>query len=130
MINNNLNISSIETYLDKVVKTSVCKNVFVGTLPNTLSDDMDNLVLIDVVNVTDYDGFGKGQVNIFLYAKPSANGRKNVSIMQKMEQSMNVLLENIDCAAFTFTRAYPSTQDYDSAINWHYTVISLNIIIH
>lgn len=50
MINDNLNISTIETYLDKIIKGKVSKNVFVGTLPNTISDDTKDLVLIDCGN--------------------------------------------------------------------------------
>lgn len=129
MINDNLNISSIETYLDKIIKGKVSKTVFAGTLPNTISDDTKDLVLIDVVNVNDLDGYGKGMVNIFLYAKPTANGRKNVAQLQKMEKAMNVLLESIDNEAYSFTRAYPAQQDYDTALNWHFTIVALNIII-
>ena len=49
-MNNNLNISSIETYLDKIIKGKVSKNVFAGTLPNTITDDTKDLVLIDCGN--------------------------------------------------------------------------------
>lgn len=129
MINDNLNISSIETYLDRILKGKVSKNVFAGTLPNTLSDDTKDLVLIDVVSINDRGSYGKGMVNIFLYSKPTENGRKNVAQLQKMEKSMNVLLESIDSDVYTFTRAYPSTQDYDSSLNWHYIVVGLNIIV-
>lgn len=128
-MNDNLNISSIETYLDKIIKGKVSKTVYAGTLPNTLADDTKDLVLIDVVNVNDLGGYGKGMVNIFLYSKPTANGRKNVTQLQKMEKAMNVLLESIDNEVYAFTRAYPTQQDYDTALNWHFIIVALNIII-
>lgn len=128
-MNDNINISSIETYLDSIIKNAVSKNVYAGTLPNTISDSVKDLVLIDCGNaINDMDAYGKGAVNVFLYAKPTANGRKNVAQMQKMEKAMNKLLETANDERYSLSQLYKSS-DYDSALNWHYTVVALNIII-
>lgn len=128
-MNDNINISSIETYLDSIIKNAVSKNVYAGTLPNTISDSVKDLVLIDCGNaINDMDAYGKGAVNIFLYAKPTANGRKNVAQMQKMEKAMNKLLETANDERYSLSQLYKSS-DYDSALNWHYTVVALNIIV-
>lgn len=128
-MNDNINISSIETYLDSVIKNAVSKNVYAGTLPNTISDSVKDLVLIDCGNaINDMDAYGKGAVNVFLYAKPTANGRKNVAQMQKMEKAMNKLLETANDERYSLSQLYKSS-DYDSALNWHYTVVALNIIV-
>lgn len=129
MINDNLNISTIETYLDKIIKGKVSKNVFAGTLPNTLSDDMKDLVLIDCGNaINDLDAYGKGTINVYLYAHPTANGRKNVAQLSKMEKAMNAVLDGANDDRYALAQLYKAT-DYDTALNWHYIIVALNIII-
>lgn len=128
-MNNNLNISSIETYLDKIIKGKVSKTVYAGTLPNTISDDTKDLVLIDCGNaVKDLSAYGKGTINVYLYAHPTANGRKNVAQLSKMEKAMNAVLDGANDDRYILTQLYKAT-DYDSAINWHFIIVALNIII-
>lgn len=129
MTNDNLDISSIETYLDSIIKGKVSKNVFAGTLPNTLEDTVKDLVLIDCGNaITDLDAYGRGTLNIFLYAKPTANGRKNVAQLSKMEKSFANVIDNAADERYTLTQLYKAS-DYDTALNWHYIVVALNIVI-
>lgn len=128
-MNDNLNISSIETYLDKIIKSKVSKTVYAGTLPNTISDDTKDLVLIDCGNaVKDLAAYGKGTINVYLYAHPTANGRKNVAQLSKMEKAMNAVLDGANDDSYILTQLYKAT-DYDSAINWHFIIVALNIII-
>lgn len=128
-MNENLNISTIETYLDNIIKDKVSKNVFAGTLPNTLTDSVKDLVLIDCGSAIDnHSAYGKGTVNIFLYAKPTANGRKNVAQLSKMEKNMDTVLNVANDERYTLELLY-KLSDYDSAMNWHYIVVALNIII-
>ena len=128
-MNDNLNISSIETYLDKIIKGKVSKTVYAGTLPNTISDDTKDLVLIDCGNaVKDLSAYGKGTINVYLYAHPTANGRKNVAQLSKMEKAMNAVLDGANDDRYVLTQLYKAT-DYDSAINWHFIIVALNIII-
>ena len=128
-MNDNLNISSIETYLDKIIKGKVSKTVYAGTLPNAISDDTKDLVLIDCGNaVKDLSAYGKGTINVYLYAHPTANGRKNVAQLSKMEKAMNAVLDGANDDRYILTQLYKAT-DYDSAINWHFIVVALNIII-
>lgn len=129
MINDNLNISSIETYLDSIIKGKVSKSVFAGTLPNTLGDTVKDLVLIDCGNaINDLSSHGKGTLNIFLYAHPSANGRKNVAQLSKMEKAFATVLDTAEDERYSLTQLY-KTSDYDTALNWHYIVVGLNIIV-
>ena len=128
-MNDNLNISSIETYLDKIIKGKVSKTVYAGTLPNAISDDTKDLVLIDCGNaVKDLSAYGKGTINVYLYAHPTANGRKNVAQLSKMEKAMNTVLDGANDDRYVLTQLYKAT-DYDSAINWHFIIVALNIII-
>lgn len=129
MINDNLNISTIETYLDKIIKGKVSKNVFAGTLPNTIDDTVKDLVLIDCGNaINDLDAYGKGTVNVYLYAHPTANGRKNVAQLSKMEKAMYAVLDGANDNRYALAQLYKAT-DYDSALNWHYIIVALNLII-
>lgn len=129
MINDNLNISTIETYLDKIIKGKVSKNVFAGTLPNTIDDTVNDLVIIDCGNaINDLDAYGKGTVNVYLYAHPTANGRKNVAQLSKMEKAMNAVLDGANDNRYALAQLYKAT-DYDSALNWHYIIVALNLII-
>lgn len=128
-MNNNLNISSIETYLDKIIKGKVSKTVYAGTLPNAISDDTKDLVLIDCGNaINDLSSHGKGTLNIFLYAHPTANGRKNVAQLSKMEKAFATVLDTASDERYCLTQLY-KTSDYDTALNWHYIVVGLNIIV-
>ena len=128
-MNDNLNISSIETYLDKIIKGKVSKTVYAGTLPNAISDDTKDLVLIDCGNaVKDLSAYGKGTINVYLYAHPTANGRKNVAQLSKMEKAMNAVLDGANDDRYILKQLYKAT-DYDSAINWHFIIVALNIII-
>lgn len=128
-MNDNLNISSIETYLDSIIKNKVSKNVYAGTLPNTLGDTVKDLVLIDCGNaINDLSSHGKGTLNIFLYAHPTANGRKNVAQLSKMEKAFTTVLDTASDERYSLTQLY-KTSDYDTALNWHYIVVGLNIIV-
>lgn len=128
-MNDNLNISSIETYLDKIIKGKVSKTVYAGTLPNAISDDTKDLVLIDCGNaVKDLSAYGKGTINVYLYAHPTANGRKNVAQLSKMEKAFAAVLDTASDERYCLTQLY-KTSDYDTALNWHYIVVGLNIIV-
>ena len=129
MINDNLNISSIETYLDSIIKGNVSKNVCAKTLPSTLGDTAKDFVLIDCGNaINDLSSHGQGTLNIFLYAHPSSNGRKNIPQLSKMEKAFAVVLDEASDERYSLTQLY-KTSGYDTTLNWHYIVVGLNIIV-
>lgn len=128
-MNDNFNISSIETYLDKIIKGKVSKNVYAGTLPNTLPEEMVDCVLIDCGSaINDRGPYAKGVVNIFLYAQPTSNGRKNVPVLSRMEKAMNKVLEETVGDAYVLTQLYKDS-DYDTNYNMHYIIVAVNLII-
>lgn len=128
-MNDNANISAIETYLDKILKGKVSKNVYAGTLPNTLPEGLTDCVLIDCGNaISDYNAYAKGIVNIFLYAQPTSNGRKNVALLSQLERKLNQVLEyNVD-PTYVLTTLYRDS-DYDTNYNMHYIIVAVNLII-
>lgn len=133
MNNDYINISSIETHLDKVIRAHVCKHCYAGTLPSTLSEKINDYVVIDCGNtINDLHAYGKGIVNIFLYAKPIANGAKNVAVLSKLEKAFKQALDSdlFDTEHYSVPRelAYQDS-DYDNTYNMHFTIKAIHLII-
>lgn len=128
-MNNNFNISAIETFFDKILKKKVSEHIFAGTLPNTLSEGLTDCVLIDCGStISDKGPYAKGVVNIFLYAQPTSNGRKNVALLSKMEKALNTVLEETVDETYMITPLYRDS-DYDSTYNMHFNIVAVNLII-
>lgn len=133
MRNKSINISSIETHLDEVIRKYVCKHCYAGTLPSTLSEKITEYVVIDCGNaINDLGVYGKGTVNIFLYAKPIANGAKSVAALSKLESKFHAVLDGdlFDTEHYSVPRelAYCRT-DYDNTYNMHFTIKAIHLII-
>lgn len=132
MYNDNINISSIETHLDSVIRKRVCKYCYAGTLPSTLKDSVMSMVVIDCGNtIRDYHAYGYGTVNIYLYAQP-VNGQKNVAALSKLEKSFGKALrddmfdnENYSVARETLL----SGTGYDTTYNMHFIIKAIQLTI-
>lgn len=128
-----INISSIETHLNKILSKQVCKHCYATTLPATLSEDNSAYVVIDCANsINDFNAYAKGIVNIYLYAKPIGNGLKNVAELSKLEKSFNKLLQEdaFDTEHYSVAREliYSNT-DYDNTYNMHFIIKAIQIKI-
>ncbi len=133
MKNDHLNISSIETHLDKVIRKTICKQCYAGTLPATLPEDVTSYVVIDCGNaIYDFHAYGSGIINIFLYAQPIANGAKNVAALSKLEKAFNkvMLSDGFDSEHYIVARelAY-SDSDYDNTYNMHFIIKAIRLTI-
>lgn len=132
-MNDNINITSIETHLYAVLRNNVSEQCYAGTLPSTLSEKIDSYVVIDSTNALyDYEAYGRGIVNIYLYAKPIGNGQKNVAALSKLEKAFNKALldDAFDDDNYSIPRevAY-SHSGYDNAYGMHYIIKAIRIII-
>lgn len=129
MIDTKMNISEIENHLYSLFK-SVSSNVFVGTLPDTIQNDWDDMVLISCDNgVVDYDAYGKGVALLFLYARPHSNNTKNVKKMKDLENAVDQVIENQGHSEKYYIYRQRTLSDYDFSRNWHFNVISLGLIV-
>ena len=129
MNKDNLNISSIETYLYSIIDTTVSNNTYVGELPDVIQSSWTDMCLIDVANaVKDFDAYGSGLVNIFLYARPMQSGSKNVAVMSKLEKALNAVISSAVSDTYHINRAH-TYSDYDSDRKWHCNIVTLNITI-
>ena len=75
-----INISKIESYLHSIIDNVVSDNTYVGTPPETIKESWQDMCVIDLgAAINDMDAYGKGVVLVWLYARPLANGAKNVA---------------------------------------------------
>lgn len=129
MDRNLINISKIETYLYSIIDNVVSENTFVGTPPETLKESWQDMCFIDLgPNIKDYDAYGSGAVLVWLYARPLANGAKNVAKMSELETKLNEVIENAHNGTYRITRR-ATYADYDPDRKWHCNIVELNLII-
>lgn len=127
--NNYANTSAVEDFLYTAIYGKVSDHVYAGSLPSTTSLPWDDMVVIDCdLPIVDYDCYSTSTVYIFLYARPQADGSKNVVKLAEMERKLNDVLDGVVDAHYTINRQ-SNGGDYDTAINWHRNYVHLNIVI-
>lgn len=132
MNNDYINISSILTHLDAVIKKNVCARCYAGTLPETLKENVDTMVVVDCGNtIRDYHAYGKGTVNIYLYARPTAR-KMNISALSRLEKGFSkAMRENkFDNEYYKVpNEVLLSGQGYDTTYNMHYIIKAIQLLI-
>lgn len=129
MINSKLNISKIETYLHSIIDNVVSNNTYVGTPPETIKEDWQDMCVIDLgSDIVDFNAYGKGVVLVWLYARPLANGAKNVAKMSELETKLNEVIDTARNSTYRINRNATYT-DYDSERKWHCNIVELNLTI-
>lgn len=132
MKNDYINISSILTHLDAVIREHVCKRCYVGTLPSTLEDGAMDMVVIDCGNtIRDLNAYGKGTINIYMYAQP-VGGQMNVFALSELERKFSkAIRENkFDSEYYSVPDVILlSGQGYDTTYNMHYYIKSIRMLI-
>lgn len=129
MNKSNLNISNIENYLFTLFDNVVSNNTFIGTLPDTIDASWTDMVLIDFgTSINDLDAMGRCIVHIFLYAKPLANGSKNVRKLAEMEDKFNEVMSLQKDKTYQLSHVYDDS-DYDKDRKWHFNIKALNLMI-
>lgn len=127
MNKDNINISKIETYLHSIIDNKVSKNTFVGNLPDTMQSTWQDVCLIDCGSViADMNAYGRGVVLVWLYARPLANGAKNVAQMAAMESKLNEVIKGATSSTYQITRRN-TYSDYDTVRKWHCNIVELNL---
>jgi len=123
------NTSKVEEYLYSVLQGVVSDHTFAGTLPSAIGNEWDNMVLIDCdLPMTDYGVYSKATVYVFLYARPFADGSKNVAKLNTMEDALCDMLDSISDDHYSVDRL-SNGGDYDSSIGWHRNYVYFNLII-
>lgn len=127
MDKNNLNISKIETYLNSIVDNVVSNNTFFTALPDpsiVKSSTWTDMVLIDFpIGIKDLEAYGRGEVDIVLYARPLESGKKNVATMSQLETKLNEAIAKADSKNYQLVRD-DARSLYDTDIDWHCNVVT------
>ena len=128
-LNRYANTSKVEEYLYGILNGAVSDHTFAGTLPSAIDGDWDDMVLIDCdLPMTDYGPYSAATVYIFLYARPNADGSKNVPLLNTMEDNLCDVLDSISNAHYSVDRL-SNGADYDANIQWHRNFVYFNLII-
>ena len=127
MNKDNLNISKIETYLNSVLDGAVSENTFFTTIPDAAvvkDSDWKDMLLVDIpIGVKDMEAYGRGEVEIVLYARPLDSGKKNVARMSQLEIKLNEAIANAPNGDY-FLQRDDARSMFDSDIKWHCNVIT------
>ena len=129
MNKDDLNVSKIESYLYSIIDSVVSENTYASVPPETIKESWTDMCVIDVgSNIRDYDAYGKGVVLVWLYARPLANGAKNVAKMSELETKLSEVIKNAHNSTYRINRRATYT-DYDSERKWHCNIVELNLTI-
>lgn len=128
-LNRYANTSKVEEYLYSVLNGTVSDQVFAGTLPTAIGESWNSMVLIDCdLPMTDFGPYSSATVYIYLYARPNANGTKNVPVLAKMEDDLCDVLDSIQNAHYSVERL-SNGADYDTTLQWHRNYVYFNLVI-
>ena len=119
----------VEEYLYSILNGAVSDHTFAGTLPSSIDGDWDDMVLIDCdLPMTDYGPYSKATVYVFLYARPNADGSKNVPLLYSLEDKLCDVLDSISDTHYSVDRL-SNGSDFDTSINWHRNFVYFNLTI-
>lgn len=122
-----MNISKVETYLNSIFDNVISKNTFFGSMPEkeTIESSWNDIVFVEMPNgIQDREAYGQGTVLVWLYARPLANGSKNVKVMSVLETKLNEVIKNASSPIYSISRRATFT-DYDTNINWHCNAVEI-----
>ena len=132
MDKNSLNISKIETYLNSIIDNVVSENTFFTTVPDASvvkSSGWTDMVLVNLpVGIRDLEAYGRGEVDIVLYARPLESGKKNVAKMSQLEERLNEVIANTQSKDYHLVREDARSM-YDADIDWHCNVITYILLV-
>lgn len=128
MVNDKINISSIETFFNSILDNKVSDNTFFGNAP-TFDSSWTDMLVVDCGNaISDMNAYGKGIVLLYLYAKPMSSGKKNVAVFDTLEKKLNNVLNSVNDATYRISRRN-TYADYDTANKIHFNVVEINLLI-
>lgn len=128
---NALNISAVESFYNSILDGDISENVYPSTLPSSIPDSWQDMAIISCdTGISNNNAYGSAYVEIWLYAKPMSNGKKNVAVMNKMEKRLNEIIKEQQLKnKFYRIRRDESRTDYDSNRNLHVNIIRIYTLI-
>lgn len=126
-----MNISQVETYLNRILDNVVSDNTFFGSIPEkeTIDASWNDMVFVEIPNgIEDREGYGQGTALVWLYARPLSSGRKNVAVMSRLEKRLNEVIQDANDDTYFISRRSTYT-DYDTSIDWHRNAVEIIVKI-
>lgn len=112
-----------------LTKAGISDNLFIGNMPATVDSSWKDILLVDVLSMTDHGSYAKGNANIFLYAKAiDSHGTKPVKRLYAMELALYKAIESANDPHYVIQVNYRDA-DYDPNRNYYYNVINVNVIV-
>lgn len=124
-------ISSIETFYNSILDGDISENVYPSTLPPNRPDNWKDMAVISCDNgIKNKGAVNEGYVEIWLYAKPMANGKKNVAVMSRMENRLDEIIQEQQETNLHYRLFREETRtDYDSTKNMHVNIVRIHTTI-
>lgn len=112
-----------------LAKRKISEHVFFGNLPSAIRKEWGDMILVDVVGITDYDAYAVGFANIFLYAKSDdSETKKPVKKLDMMESEFDDLLEQDFNPQYSSSVVYRD-QGYNANAKYYYNIINIRITV-
>lgn len=123
-------MSRVENFFSMLLtKADVSDNLFFGNLPAAIKGEWNDMVLVDVQPIHDYDGRAACTVNIFLYAKSTdTESSKPVKKLNKMEVAFDKAIAASADAHYVLTPEWRD-QGYDADSKYFYNVVNVSVTI-
>jgi len=122
--------SRIENFFSMLLTgAGISDNLFFGNLPAAMNSEWNDMVLVDVLKVSDYDAYAQGTANVFLYAKSTDSlSRKPVKKLNAMEVALDKAIDG------AFDRNYSISvewrdNDYDSSRDYYYDIVNVSVTV-
>lgn len=126
---NLINISSIESFFEKLLQGKVSEHIFFGSTPDARKSSWTNFVVVNCTDsIVDMGAFGKSNITVELYAKPLGSGKKNVAVLSQLEERLNDVIKNSDDPHYRISRGLTYTF-YDDTNKMHCNMVSVRLLI-
>lgn len=122
------NPSKISSFFSRIFPYGIADKIFYDNLPTKIDDSWKKIILVDSSQTWEKDAYAYGFVNIFLYAKPFANGEVNIPVLSEMETAFDTAIKSAFCDHYAI-RIGEIHSDYDTSRNLHCRVYSIEITI-
>lgn len=122
--------SKVENFFSMLLaKANISDNLFIGNMPATVDSAWNDMVLVDVLPVRDYDAYAQGSANVFLYAKSvDSRGTKPIKVLHKMELALDKAIKSCSDHHYVIDVNFRGA-DYDQNRNYYYNVVNIEVII-
>lgn len=121
------NISTVEYFFDKLIRTKVQIPVYMSNPPKTIQESVKAFVVVDP-DMENYNAYGRGMTNIFLYTRPLADGGKDGATATRYESLILKAIEDSRDEHFKIRRL-EGASDYDTQRDLHVNIMMVETVI-